>query len=407
MTEGKYSTATLCRCCGEASFFEVTNFGSHPLCFDFSSDRGKRGQTQSYFLGLGQCRSCGVIQLSRPVRSEDLVPRFSWIKNKEPEQHLSDLAQQIAETYGSVLSRVLLVSEFDEKFGAALERKVPVKLVRLELGETSGTHSGQATVQRLVTSYNHQEWPGLIGQFDLIVCCRMLEHAHETRKFIASLKNFLSPTGRLLMEIPESTKSLLQADVAMIWEEHTNYFTHHSIDRFARLNNLAVEKKWVYEYPQEDAVAVLLGAVTTKTDNQSDAAIPLDECRSYVSAIGQAKGAIRGFLEKCRTKRGEIVLFGAGHRAVMFINLFGLEDLISNVIDDDARKQGFSMPGTNIPITSSKHLASSSVGTCLFAIGIESEQKVLLTLTAKYQNRIEYYSISPDSSLAIPTGQRS
>lgn len=405
MNEEANSNVTPCRCCGNFSFVEIKGFGSYPLCFDFPTNQLEIDQCQKHFLGLGQCRSCGVIQLSRPVPCRDLVSRWDWIKNKEPEKHLGVLARDISKACGPIFRKVLLVSEFDEVLGTALESEIPLTLFRLELTSRPGKpkpNSGQATVQQLVTSYNHHETPDLIGKFDLIICCRLLEHAHDTRKFVASLKRFLSPSGRILFEVPESTKSLAQGDVGMLWEEHTNYFTHRSLDRFIQLNGLKIDNKWTYGYPQEDAIAALVSAAPTAHDAEPQKTVSIDDSRRYVKSLGFANQAVRKFLKSCRLARGRIALFGAGHRAVMFLNLFGLQDLISVVIDDDPRKQGFFMPGTNIPIESSEYLASSPVGTCLFAIGIESEQKVLSALAEKIHPNVVFYSISPDSSLAIP-----
>ena len=102
---------------------------------------------------------------------------------------------------------------------------------------------------------------------------------------------------------------------------------------------------------------------------------------------------------------GKIVIFGAGHRAVMFINLLQIADVISAVIDDDERKQGLFIPGTRVPIESSSYLGDNTVGSCIFAIGIDAEKKLAELFSSRFDHPLQYYSISPDSSLALPIFQ--
>src|SRR3990167_6694035 len=43
-------------------------------------------------LVLGRCQQCGLNQLVKPASSEEVKPRFDWIRYNEPEKHLDQLA---------------------------------------------------------------------------------------------------------------------------------------------------------------------------------------------------------------------------------------------------------------------------------------------------------------------------
>jgi len=394
-----------CRCCGEDSFIEIWNCGPQPLCFDY----GKGGYLESvavrFPFGVGECRNCTVIQLSHPVPPNSLVPRLSWVKNKEPEDHLSRLASDLAYLVTDPNFKVLLISSFDEALGKRLKERVPVELTRLNPSVDLGiaqAEPGQALIQKAVTDLQAELDRPFFGKFDLVVCCRMLEHAHQVHEFVAKVTKFLNPDGRLLFEIPESSKSLQQGDVGMLWEEHTNYFTEHSMRHFAAANSLAIEKIWVYEYLQEDALAVLVKQNCRGLSVSEHAPRKPSECARYAKRLSRYANASTRLFQKLKENHGNLVVLGAGHRAIMFINLFQLADLITAVIDDDERKQGLFIPGTQIPIEASSRFSDRAIGVCLFAIGIESEDRVRRMLDTRFDRSLEYYSISPDSPLALP-----
>ncbi len=395
----------VCRCCGNGSVLEVKELGRPPLCCDFGIDERAARFIERFPLGLGQCQQTGVIQVIHPVPAKKLVPGFSWIKNKEPEGHLPELASELAEYFSNRGPRVLLVSKFDETLGQALEEKIPLAMTRLDPESDLGIvqpDPGQALIQEAFHFSGSCSVQALSGQFDLVICCRMLEHSHQTHKFIKALINFLSPTGQLLIEIPDSTKSLSQGDVGMLWEEHTNYFTQESLVQLAKANGLEAEKKWVYEYPQEDALAVLFQHKDLSIGGGGFGLVNRTEFLDYGKKVEVLVTASRNVLEGLRTTQGDIVILGAGHRAIMFVNLLQIADLITAVIDDDDRKQGLFVPGTEIPIEPSSRLSDPTIGICLFAVGIELEQKLVESFTSRFARPLQYYSISPDSPLTLP-----
>ena len=82
-----------CRICQKTKLNTLINFGPQPRCFDFLSRIEK---TPSLFdFSVGQCRTCGSIQLKNQIPERDLHPKFDWIKNKEPDKHSDLLAKEI------------------------------------------------------------------------------------------------------------------------------------------------------------------------------------------------------------------------------------------------------------------------------------------------------------------------
>ena len=212
----------------------------------------------------------------------------------------------------------------------------------------------------------------------------------------------MSSEGRVLIEIPESSKSLEQGDIAMLWEEHISYFTRSSVESFLNRGKLLVEEAWVYDYPQEDALALLARPIRDDVAYEPSLALIPQQATDFGIKLSEYAKKLRQFLTDLRSSYGEIVVFGAGHRSVVFLNCFGLSDLISAFIDDDERKQGHYVPGTEIPISPSVVLGERRFGVCLLSIRIDIEEKVTQSLLSRFGSRLQCYSISPDSNLAFP-----
>ena len=111
---------------------------------------------------------------------------------------------------------------------------------------------------------------------------------------------------------------------------------------------------------------------------------------------------LNNYLSSLKDKFGDIVIFGAGHRAIMFINLLGVSNLISFVIDDDPNKNNLKIPPAGIDIKNSKEKNINDIGVCIFAISLNAEQKVKKILRKKINRELKYFSISPDSQYALP-----
>jgi len=393
-----------CRICQKTTIDTLIDFGSQPRCFDFLSNN--EGTPTLFDFSVGQCRSCGVIQLKNPIPARDLHPKFDWIRNKEPDKHTASLAKSLLEYLGNDNAKVLFLSVYDNKLYDSLKEHLGKRAYLLDPSKDLGIKQsapGQALIQEQTTSEKAKKLRENIGKFDLIVTCRLLEHAHDTHGFVSGLTQLLEPRGRLVIEVPDSTKSLLQGDIAMLWEEHTNYFTPESLKYVFNMMGFQLEKYIGYHYPQEDAlVAVFL------EQNSADPIsmpIPIGELslgELFQRKVNMLKSKIAYELHQLKHEYGEIVVFGAGHRTVMFINLLDIGSLISHVIDDDERKQGLKIPGSSLEIHKSSSIANKDIGVCLLAVSIEAEEKIKDILRTKAGRPLEFFSISPDSYNRLP-----
>jgi 2-polyprenyl-3-methyl-5-hydroxy-6-metoxy-1,4-benzoquinol methylase len=70
---------------------------------------------------------------------------------------------------------------------------------------------------------------GANNQFDLIVLYAVLEHVPRPEGLLESLKDYLTPTGSVLVCVPDCEHYLLHGDPSVLFFQHFNYFTQQTL----------------------------------------------------------------------------------------------------------------------------------------------------------------------------------
>jgi hypothetical protein len=213
---------------------------------------------------------------------------------------------------------------------------------------------------------------------DLLLARHILEHAHDPIAFLRALTSLVKPGGYVLFEMPDCTTFVRACDYSFIWEEHITYFSSSTLAAFVRRAGLGMHETIVYPYPLEDS---LVGIVRNEEQAQDwrPATKELDRVLADGQILGQRFPELRERMQsvfrRWRAEGKRVAIFGAGHLAAKFANMFSLGDLIECVIDDNPRKQALLMPGSRLPVRGSAALAAIDI--CLLSLNPESEQKVL------------------------------
>jgi|SaaInlStandDraft_7_1057024.scaffolds.fasta_scaffold19910_2 hypothetical protein len=397
-----------CRSCNDDSLTALINFGHQPRSFDYY----EYADIDQFQFTLGQCGSCGVVQLIDVVPPMCMKPAYEWINNKEPEKHLSVISDMLLLESQKRSIRVLFVSRFDDKVHDAVSGESRIESLRIDPKEDLGIQIAVQSQALIQEKFNQTELKIISekkGKFDFIVCCRMLEHAYEPVELIKGISLLLATDGKLIVEVPDSKKPLEQADIAMLWEEHISYFTKNTLVNCMERNGFVCVETMLCEYPQEDAligVFVMSDEVDDISVNKSylgNIISEMDLARRYADKIVYLKSIMTEYLSELIEKFGEIVLFGAGHRGVLFLNLMGISsDFVRYVIDDDPNKRNLRVPGSGVLIKNSDSVCYDEVGVCIFSVSLDAEELIVKKIKALAGKNIEFYSISPDSNYALP-----
>jgi hypothetical protein len=385
-----------CVVCGSPTVEQKLDIGRHPVSSFFldSADAPERKLP----LALGQCASCGTIQLMRPVPHDALVPPY-FIPANEPEGHLDGVVEQIMALPGfSADSVVAGLTSKDDTTIERFARKGVRHTWRVKLDEDLGIANPAAnieTVQRLTNPERMAAIAARRGPADVFIVRHILEHAEDLRAFVEGIAAAVKPGGVLMVEVPDCTTSLRLHDYCMIWEEHSLYLTRESFAPLMTMAGCEAIRTDLYPLPFENSLVQLArktgaaGPVRVSAEARQQQ----DLFAGYAAAYGPVCDDLRARLERARAERGPVALFGAGHLACAFVNFMGVADLIEFVADDTPQKQGKFLPGSHLPIVPSAMLVERRVGLCLLALSIGNEDRVIQRNEAYVSGGGEFRSI--------------
>lgn len=394
---------TSCRLCGGPGLASILDLGPQPVCSRYRGPGG--GPEYLHPMTLGACGACGVLQMINPVPSDELRPRYDWITYREPEQHLDKLADLVRSLPGITEDSVVGGISFkDDPLLDRLRARGIRTTWRLDPREDLQSTVGGAGVETLEALIRPESGAAIArrrGRPKVLLARHILEHAHDVKTFVDGLKQIAAPDGYLLFELPDSRRGLEIRDCSLLWEEHLFYFTEKTLRGVFGFLALSVERLVTYPYPLENVfVSIVKRAASAEAVYPGRDVLASERAlaESFAAALAPAKTAVRAYLQT----RGPVAVFGAGHRACVFINALGLQDLIRFVVDDDPNKKGLGMPGSGLPIKPSAALLEERIKTCLLSVSPESEDRVLQRQQLFTQGGGTFVSIYPDSKIGLP-----
>ena len=368
-----------CSVCHHNNIAELIDFGKQPVSHRFLENPGEEENT--FNLKLGQCTTCGTVQLTDRIPIEKLKPRYDWITQNEPEVHLDDLAKTISQLHGiNKNSHICGLSSKDSSL-----------LLRLR-------NMGYTKTRQINPQIKKN------GPADIFIARHMLEHAYNFHQFVESAKKMVNKEGYIIFEIPDCQYAFEKLDYTVIWEEHTIYFTTETFRNcfaFVGLSLIHFEK---VKYPIED---IYIG-IARVNKNIQPAILKREllekellRAQTFAYAYHDKMCKFKRFLSNYKQRGRKIALFGAGHRSCTFLNLLNLKDYIEFIVDDNPRFRSLFMPGSRLPILESKDILEKDIQLVILALSLESEEKVIKKNEAFSNSKGKFVSILPGSKYAM------
>jgi hypothetical protein len=397
-----------CQVCRSSRVTPQLDVGAHPVS-SFYLPR-QDGPETAHRVVLAQCEDCGTIQLVRPVPHTALVSPYDWLFAREPEDHLDEVVDRLCALPGITTgSAIAGLTSKDDTTLDRFRRRGFGTVWRVSVAEDLGVANPNAnyeTVQKLTA-------PAVMagvaakhgGPVDLLIVRHIIEHAENLQAFVEGLGALVKPGGYVMIEAPDCTTNLRLNDYAMVWEEHSLYFTPATYRPILEWGGFEPVLEAHYPLPFENCM-VRVGRKTAapripRPDPAGVQEVGLLE--RYAAAFAPTTSALRKALEAERA-RAPMALFGAGHLACAFVNFHGLADLFDFVADDTPQKQGLFLPGARLPILPSQDLVTRGVGLCLLAMSIGNEDKVIArnaALTWAGGRFMSVFAASPRSVRAL------
>jgi SAM-dependent methyltransferase len=363
-----------CRLCGQVIGAAPLSLGELPVCNGFGKTAAVDRRVS---LNVVECETCRLVQLSEAPSPATLVPRVPWIRYREPEAHLDTLANELLALRPEARN-ALGTGPFEQPLLSRLAaRGIETQALALDMPPSPDRYPYLESWEASLNEPRLMDKAGQLGPFDIVSCRYIVEHTADPVRTLQALKPLLQPGGLLLVEVPDSSTFLTVGDYCFLWEEHSSYFVADTLQHLAETAGYRVVALLRYPGALEDALVAVMEIAA--------APAPTYATRSSASLFPAFRDGFAATRDLLRTRLGDaagpdrnrIALFGVGHHGIMFVNAFGLADVIALAIDDDAEKAGFFPPGLHVPVIGSDRLlADERIRLCLLAVAPHIEGRV-------------------------------
>lgn len=339
---------TACPVCGGALrvFVEIPDQPVH--CHVSSPDAATARAVPRGDIRLGHCAACGhVANVAFDPQRVDYRRGYDNALHFSPRfrAHADALAADLAARLDLRGRTVLEVGCGDGMFLRQLVAAGAAKGVGVDPGLS------EATVDGPVRLTPDDGWDHL--QPDAVVCRHVLEHLADPAALAARMRKALGPGGRVYAEVPNALFTWRELGIWDIIYEHVSYFCAASLHRLFADAGLAVGDL------REDFGGQFLGieAVAADTPGRTPPERPsADGIDAFAARHRQKLAEWRHRLAEMRTSGARTVIWGAGSKAVSFLNLVGSPAVVA-VVDINPRKQGTFIAGSGHPIVAPGSLA--------------------------------------------------
>ena len=394
-----------CNSCNSKFSNSEANFGAHYKWSDFISTKERTFNSKKNKIVLGSCNFCDLIQIKKPIPANKITPRFKWIINKEETKHHSRLVNLLVNK--KILNKkkkFLAISHYDEEILKHLNKKKFSNLKTLSLKKDLKVFNNNVLRQEVIQNYLNKKYSKRFiknnGKVDVIICSKILEHTQKIYNFFEFCSRILNEDGIIIIDVPDCEKSLKQGNISVVWEEHISYFTQNTLHNTFLIHGFRKTYFKTFFYKQENAlVGVYKKSNITKVNKNKLYKIE-NNLKLFKNTISKFKNIANKFLLKLKKKKFQIIIFGAGHNSIAFINYLNLKKHISLILDDNNNKKNLIIPGINLTIKNSNYLKEiDSPIICLLALNIPIEKKIISKIKNKFKSSVKFFSIYPDSSI--------
>lgn len=205
--------------------------------------------------------------------------------------------------------------------------------------------------------------PEITGRYAAIVLMSVLEHVQDPAAFVAKLKDYLTPEGRIFISVPNEGAYIQNGDVSTLFHEHWSYFDQNTLRATLALAGLNIVTDCESSFGGS-----LYACLSTSTREPSpDLESLQDNMRVAQKYVSQARANCDTLRDACERMTANGQTLGV-YVPARFVNALGVSHMSAQSIrffDDDPSLLGTYYPGIPVRIESREELLKSPTDSVL------------------------------------------
>ena len=352
-----------CTICGSNDITVITDFGEVPLCDNFSEDQRTAIETPRFPIKIIQCNKCTHSELTVKPPEELIYSNYTYRTSLSPllDKHFDGYARKIKETAPS------LTPDHSQNFldiggnDGVLAKKMLNYGYKTFVADPSPTSKFCDGEINLINTYFTSEVAKRLvesqGKMDIVSCNNCIANIRNLHGFAEAISIALKDDGYVFIETGYIHEQIKSKTAEMLNHEHYHYF---SIKSMAYLFEQYGIKIVDHEMIQTKGGSFRFIGKKSKEDNNKIINEEGIENEAFNKYICSRKKVIRELAEQ-----DSIAFFGSSAGSTILAYLFGINDKINYIVDDNETRHGFFMPGNGAQVISPKEWYSKKGKTCI------------------------------------------
>lgn len=220
--------------------------------------------------------------------------------------------------------------------------------------------------------------------YDTIVHSHLIEHIYDINAFLKSNSDLLKDKSKIIFSVPNLKKMLKNSFTNALNFEHTYYISEDFLDFLLAKNKFKVIEK--YKYSKNNSIFYCAQKTNKFLKHKLKDDLYNINKKSFLQAVNKNIKEITKINNKIKDIYSDIYLFGAHIFSQNLINT-GLQiDKIKFVLDNDPRKQGKRLYGTNLIVKSPLILEKEKNPVVILKAGVynsEIKEQILTNINSK------------------------
>jgi len=359
--------STTCRACGHATE-PFLAFGELPLANALvpvgAADESRFPLTMTF------CGHCGLVQLAESIDPDRLFRHYVYLSSNSPAflGHAKLLTRRLIKDRAlGPASRVIEIASND---GYLLQnyRDAGIPVLGIEPARNIAEVARQRGIETISEFFSTNLAAALRADgklADLIHANNVLAHVPDLRGFVAGLAAVLKPAGIVVIEAPYVRDMIEKLEFDTAYHEHLCYFSltplaalfaKSGLDIF-RVERIPVHGGSLRIYARQAGGPVEASVAQMLDDERQWGVRDPVLYRRFADAVHAFQPTLAGFLGRLRASGKSIAAYGASAKGATMLNYCGVDHRILDfVVDRSVTKQGFSMPGVQLPILAPEEL---------------------------------------------------
>jgi len=354
-----------CYVCFSDKLILFTNLGKHTPADTFLKKRELNLKILEKELSCYFCKKCFHIQLKEKIAQEKKynAVEYSYTSGN------SKVSQEYLNRYYKSINfyKKKQILEIGANDGFLIEKfKNKNKIYSVEPSKFMHKlliRKGILSINKYFEKIDKKTLSKFKKKFNLILANNVLNHSHNPRKFFHNLKKIISDNGIAIIEVPYSPWMIKNYKFDLIYHEHINYFSLHSLSFLINESKLYIKKILLPNYHGK----MIRVFISSKKNDYKNKITESEKKFFYKYKSNFKKFNLKllniksNFIKKIKKIQHEenkiIIGIGASAKANTFLNYLKLDNSMIDYMSDNSKyKIGKYTPGTKIRIISDKDI---------------------------------------------------